>query len=45
MEKYKVAVSVSDNELMFVDEIDCSDLFPNSKEINRERIVIFEIIK
>lgn len=32
-------------DLMFLDEIDCSDLFPNSKEINRERIVILEIIK
>ncbi len=27
--------------LMFVDEIDCSDLFPNNKQ--RERILIFEV--
>ncbi len=27
--------------LMFVDEIDCSDLFPNNKQ--RERVLIFEI--
>lgn len=35
---------MTQNELSFYDEIDCSELFPNSKEINREQIVIFQVI-
>lgn len=35
---------MTQDKLMFYDEIDCMDLFPNSKEEQRERIVIFEIV-
>ena len=34
---------MSQDKLMFYDEIDCKDLFPSSKERQRERIVIFEV--
>ena len=36
-----VAYLMTKNELMFVDEIDCMDLFEGENE--RERILIFEI--
>lgn len=32
---------MTNDALMFVDEIDCSDLFPNNKQ--RERVLIFEV--
>lgn len=35
---------ISQDKLMFYDEIDCKDLFANSKEGQRERIVIFEVV-
>ena len=35
---------MSQDKLMFYDEIDCKDLFPSSKERQRERIVIFEVV-
>ena len=32
---------MTNDALMFVDEIDCSDLFPNNKQ--RERVLVFEV--
>ena len=40
-EEYVAYLMIKD-ELMFVDEIDCSDLFEGENE--RERILIFEIV-
>lgn len=37
-----VAYLMTKNELMFVDEIDCIDLFQGENE--RERILIFEVV-
>lgn len=38
-----VSALMQNEELSFVDEIDCSDMFPSSKESQRERILIFEV--
>ena len=32
---------MTNDALMFVDEIDCSDLFPNNRQ--RERVLVFEV--
>ncbi len=37
-----IAYLMTQDELMFSDEIDCSDLFPGNN--NREKIIIFEIL-
>lgn len=31
-------------ELIFVDEIECEDIFPGNKEQKRERILVFEVV-
>lgn len=38
-----VAKLMTNEVLSFVDEIDCEDLFANSKEAQRERILIFKV--
>jgi len=38
-----VAFLMQENRLSFYDEIDCQDIFPESRESKRERILIFEI--